>query len=135
MSCYNCSDPVFNGVYSQTYNVVATNQDGCLGTTQFTVTVIPNYDIFFPNAFTPNNDGTNDLWQIFGNIGAIKQIEVMVFDRIGEKVFESNDINFKWDGTYRGAYAQPGAYLYTAKVVWLNNYSNNTFKGSITLLR
>ncbi len=136
LSCYDCSNPLFEGVYSQPYLVVATNQDGCVGTSSFVVTVIPNYDIFIPNAFTPiNGDGVNDYWQIFGNIPAIKQVEVMVFNRIGEKVFESTDINFKWDGTYIGIAAPPGVYSYVAKFVWLNNYSDARYKGTITLLR
>ena len=136
LSCYDCSNPVFEGVYSQPYLVVATNQNGCVGTSKFVVTVIPNYDIFIPNAFTPiNGDGVNDYWQLFGNMPAIKQVEVMVFNRIGEKVFESTDINFKWDGTYIGVAAPPGVYSYVAKFVWLNNHSDARYKGTITLLR
>jgi len=134
LSCYDCPNPVFDGVYSQPYLVVATTTDGCRGTSNFTVTVIPNYDVFIPNAFTPNGDGVNDFWQIFGNMPAIKQIDVMVFNRIGEKVFQSNDINFKWDGTYQGKDAPPGVYSYVAKFVWLNNHSDNRYKGTVTLL-
>ena len=74
LSCYDCATPIFDGVYSQPYTVFATNQDGCVGTSKFVVTVIPNYDIFIPNAFTPNGDGANDVWQLFGNMQAIKQV-------------------------------------------------------------
>ncbi|HWB63113.1 MAG TPA: gliding motility-associated C-terminal domain-containing protein, partial [Chitinophagales bacterium] len=135
LSCYDCADPTFNGVYSQPYTLTVTNQDGCNGTAQFVVTVVPDYTIFLPNAFTPNGDGNNDYWQLFGKITAIKQFEVMVFDRIGEKVFDSNDVNFKWDGTYKGKPAPEGIYSYIVKIVWLNNHSDNAIKGSITLLR
>jgi len=135
LSCYDCPDPLFNGIYSQPYKVSATNQDSCFGTFSFTVTVVPDYDIFFPNAFVPGSGGVNSSWQIFGNIIAIKELEVSVFDRIGEKVFESTDINFTWDGTFKGKAAPVGNYVYQCKVVWLNNYSEKTFVGSITLLR
>jgi len=134
LSCYDCSDPVFNGVYSQPYNVLATNQDSCFGTASFTVTVVPLYNIFFPNAFTPNQGGVNAYWQVFGETNAVKEIEVSVFDRIGEKVFESNDVDFKWDGTYKGKPAPQGVYTYMARIVWLNNYTEKLFEGSITLL-
>ncbi len=135
LSCYDCATPIFDGVYSQPYTVVLTTSAGCTGVAQFVVTVIPNYDVFIPNAFTPlNGDGVNDYWQIFGNIPGIKQLEVMVFNRIGEKVFESNDINFKWDGTYKGKDAPPGVYSYVAKFVWLNNHSDARYKGTVTLL-
>ncbi len=134
LTCYDCANPLFDGVYSQPYTVIVTNQDGCIGTSHFVVTVIPNYDVFIPNAFTPNGDGVNDFWQLFGNMPAIKQVEVMVFNRIGEKVFESTDINFKWDGSYQGKDAPPGVYSYVAKFVWLNNHSDARYKGTVTLL-
>jgi hypothetical protein len=59
----------------------------------------------------------------------------MVFNRIGERVFETNDINFKWDGTYKGNPAAEGVYTYIAKFVWLNDHSDSSRKGTITLLR
>ena len=135
LSCYDCADPTFNGVYSQPYTVVITNDSGCVAQVSFDVTVIPNYDFFIPNAFTPNGDGKNDYWQIFGNTSALKQLQVMVFDRIGEKVFESNEIDFKWDGTFKGQPAPVGVYVYAFKLVWLDNRSDDTIAGSITLLR
>ncbi len=135
LDCYDCAAPVFSGNYSATYTVTLTNSLGCTGTSQVTVTVIPNYDVFVPNVFTPNGDGTNDTWGIFGNLPGIKQIEIAVFNRIGEKVYQSNDVNFQWDGTYKGAPAPPGVYVYTAKFVWLNNHSDNDYKGTITLMR
>ena len=135
LSCYDCANPVFNGVFSQPYTLVVTNDSGCVATADFTVTVIPNYDFFVPNAFTPNGDGKNDYWQLFGNTSAIKQLNVMVFDRIGEKVFESNDIDFMWDGTFMGHPAPMGVYVYAIKLVWLDNHSDDAIKGSITLLK
>ncbi len=135
LSCYDCANPSFEGVYSQVYTVVAANDSGCTGTATFTVTVIPDYGVFVPNAFTPNGDGENDFWQIFTALPSIKQIEVQVFNRIGEMVFESTDLNFKWDGTYKGKYADNGVYVYQVKIVWLNNHSDSGYKGTITLLR
>jgi gliding motility-associated-like protein len=99
------------------------------------VNVIPNYDVFIPNAFTPNGDGENDYWQIFGNLSAFKQVEIALFNRIGEKVFESKDAYFKWDGTYKGEKVPPGVYVYYAKFVWLNNHSDNKYTGSVTIIR
>ncbi len=135
LSCYDCANPIFDGIYTYTYNVVVTNAGGCTGVSNVVVKVIPSYDVFVPNAFTPNGDGVNDYWQLFGNMKSFKQIEVMVFNRIGEKVFESNDINFKWDGSYQGKFGQPGVYTYVAKFVWLNNHSDANYKGTVTLLR
>ena len=135
LSCYDCPNPVFNGVYSQTYQVTVSNQDSCTAAAQFTVTVVPNYNIYIPNAFSPVGNGANDFWQLFGDLASVKQAYVMVFNRIGEKVFESDDVNFKWDGTYKGQPAPEGVYVYSIKFVWLDNHSDDTRKGSITLLR
>ena len=90
-----------------------------------------------PNAFSPNGDGKNDTWQIYGETATMKQLQVWVFDRIGEKVFESEDINFMWDGTFKGKPAPIGVYTYEMKIVWNDNTanSNSVYKGSITLLK
>ena len=135
LSCYDCAAPVFSGNYSQIYTVVMSTDSGCMGTSTVNVTVVPKYDVFIPNVFTPNGDGVNDEWQIFGNMTGIKQLNVAVFNRWGEKVFESNDINFGWNGTYQGEFAPPAVYTYTAKFIWLNNHADNNYKGTITLIR
>lgn len=135
LSCYDCPNPVFNGVYSQPYTVVVTNDDECVGTSQFAVTVIPNYDVFIPNAFTPNGDGENDYWQMFGNMNGIKQFQITLFNRIGEKVYDSNDINFRWDGSFRSIKVPAGVYVYHARFVWLNNHSDSGYTGTLTVIR
>ncbi|MBL7777169.1 MAG: gliding motility-associated C-terminal domain-containing protein [Chitinophagales bacterium] len=135
LSCYDCASPVFSSNYSTVYTVTITNSNGCSNSAQITAVVVPNYTVFIPNSFTPNADGANDVWQIFGNIPGLKQMNVMVFNRIGEKVFESNDINFGWDGNYKGAPSPNGVYTYVASFVWLNNHSDSNYKGSVTLIR
>jgi gliding motility-associated-like protein len=138
LSCTACPDPVVAINSTMQYNIaVSVNINGntCGADKNVTVTVIPDYDLFIPNAFTPNGDGLNDFFQIFGNLQGIKYIDVQVYDRIGEKVFESNNINFKWDGTFLGKPVQPSVLTYTMQVVFVDNHSDKIFKGSITLLR
>lgn len=138
LSCYDCAEPVFDGVYSQTYTAIATNDSGCVGTAKVAVKVIPVYDVFFPNAFSPNGDGANDVWQIFGNTKAIKQLDVKVFNRWGELVFESNDVNFKWDPVqfpFKGKPLDVGVYAYEAKLVWMDNHSDSHYIGSLTVVK
>ena len=135
LSCYDCPDPVFNGVFSQPYNVVATNQNGCSGSFPFTVTVVPEYNIFFPNAFLPEGSGANRVWQVFGKTNAVLEFHVSVFDRFGEKVFESNSVDYQWDGSFKGKPAPLGVYTYMARIVWLNDYTEKLFEGTVTLLR
>lgn len=138
LSCYTCANPIADTYSSLLYTVQATvniSGNNCSAQIQIPVTVIPNYDIFIPNVFTPNADGNNDLFRIFGNIPALKFLDVQIFNRIGEKVFESNDLNFSWDGTYKGQTLPPGVFVYTMKAVFVDNHTEKIFKGSITLLK
>lgn len=134
LSCYDCASPTFSGNNSVIYTVTMSNANGCTGVSTVHVNVVPNYTVFIPNAFTPNGDGVNDFWQLFGNMKGIKQLEVKVFNRWGEKVFESTDVNFAWDGSFKGTVV-PAVYSYVAKFVWLDNHSDNNYKGTITVLK
>jgi len=138
LSCTDCPNPVVDINNTAQYNVVVTaniNGNNCPADTGITVTVIPDYDVFIPNAFTPNNDGKNDFFQIFGNLPAVRFIHINVFDRIGELVFESNDIYFKWDGTYKGSLLPPSVLVYSMQVVFDDGHAEKLFKGTVTLLR
>jgi gliding motility-associated-like protein len=138
LSCNDCNNPTTTLYNSLTYQLtvsVAINGTNCYAYTEVPVTVIKNYDLFIPNVFTPNGDGANDLFRLFGNLPALKFVEMQIFNRTGEKVFESNDINFSWDGTYKGKALEPQVLVYTLYAVFLDNHSEELFKGSITILR
>ncbi|HLP21873.1 MAG TPA: gliding motility-associated C-terminal domain-containing protein, partial [Chitinophagales bacterium] len=138
LSCYTCPNPVVSTYNNLTYNVeVTATIDGneCVAETKVPVTVIPKYDLFIPNTFTPNGDGNNDLFQIFGNLPALKFLRIEIFNRIGEKVFESNDLAFAWDGSYKGKMLEPGVFVYTMRAVFVDNHTEKIYKGSLTLLK
>ncbi|MBL0308686.1 MAG: PKD domain-containing protein [Bacteroidetes bacterium] len=120
------------GVY--TIVLVAANQYGCDDT--FTrinyITIYQNARVFVPNVFSPNGDGANDLFLVYA-LGT-RYAEVSVFDRVGEKVYESNDVNEGWDGTYKGKPAPLGVYAYSVKVVFDDN-TTRYLKGSVTLIK
>ncbi len=138
LSCDNCANPEVAINNSMEYHLLVTvdiNGNDCFAEMDVPVTVIPNYDIFIPNVFTPDGSGYNDYFEIYGNKQAIKLVEVSIFNRIGEKVFESNDINFKWDGTYKGKKLTPDVFVYNMHIVFVDNHAEKLFKGSLTLLR
>lgn len=138
LSCVECPNPEVALNRSLVYTIEATvniNGTDCYGHARLPVTVVPHYDIFIPNVFTPNGDGNNDLFRIFGNLPALKFVEVQIYDRIGEKVFEANDINFAWDGTYRGKPLAPQVFVYTIFAVFVDNHAEKVYKGSLTLLK
>ena len=135
LSCDDCPNPVFNNVYSATYYITGTSSNGCKTSYEISVTVIPDYNLFIPNAFTPNGDGKNDVWQMFGELHNVKQFAVKVFNRWGELVYEGQDVTKGWDGTYKGGASPEGVYVYEISLVWLDNRGDDHYQGSITLLR
>ncbi len=135
LSCSDCDVPEFIGSQSGSYTVTVINEQGCTGQHTVQVEVIDGPGIFVPNAFSPNSDGVNDTWEIFGNLAGIEQIQVLVFNRWGEKIFSSNSPNFAWDGTYHGKILLPDVFVYHIRIDWLANRPVSNLKGSVTLMK
>jgi len=89
-------------------------------------------DIFVPSAFTPNQDLTNDILFVRGD--NLESIEFQLFNRWGEKVFETNDKDRGWDGTYQGKEVDPGVFVYHLKAICFDG-QEFIKKGNITLIR
>lgn len=138
LACTDCSQNTISTYNNITYTITATTSpygSPCVATVRLPVTVVPNYQLYVPNAFSPNGDFANDYFEIFGNKAGIKFLEFRVFNRWGEKVYETNDTNFKWDGKFKGVPLNQGTYVYTMTVVFLDNHEETKYKGSITILR
>lgn len=135
LSCSDCVAPTASPIQTIYYGVSVTTDSGCIASDTVHIEVIPIYDIFIPNVFTPNGDGINDFFEVFGNKIAWKQFEVQVFDRIGELVYQSNDMNFQFDGMYKGKYIQPSVLVYQIHVTYIDNHTDKLYKGSVTLVR
>ena len=86
-----------------------------------------------PTAFSPNGDGGNDIFRIL-TIGEVENARLTIFNRWGEKVFESNDIKNGWDGTYKGVLQDIGVYAYYAEIYFQGN-TIETLSGNVTLVR
>jgi len=89
-------------------------------------------NIFIPDAFSPNNDGQNDI--LYVRSECIKTIVFEIFDRWGNKVFETNSESIGWDGTYRGKPMNTGTYVYYLNATLFNG-STVEKKGNVTLVR
>jgi gliding motility-associated-like protein len=104
--------------------------NGCL--TKDSIFVSTNCDIFIPTAFSPNNDGFNDLFNMMNK--SIKTYSLKIFNRWGELVFETNDLTNSWNGTYKGEPCQVDNYTYIASGIRSNN-EPFYLKGTLALLR
>jgi gliding motility-associated-like protein len=97
---------------SHTYTVTGYNTHGCRDTTHTTLTVEGEPSITIPNAFTPNGDGNNDLFEI--KLPEDYELRSLrIYDRWGNRVFHSQ--GQPWDGTINGEPAQVGAYVYVVR--------------------
>ncbi|MFN8286245.1 MAG: PKD domain-containing protein [Chitinophagales bacterium] len=132
LSCTNCTGPEAQPYQTTTYTVELTDSLGCKAVQQFTITVDEAVPVFIPNAFTPNGDGVNDSWTVFTT--AVKQFKLAIFNRWGEKVFETENSGQGWDGTFKGKPADNGIYVYQGSIVLLNN-ETRPVKGTLTLFR
>jgi gliding motility-associated-like protein len=89
-------------------------------------------DIFIPNAFSPNGDSNNDLQCVLGN--CIESMSFVIYNRWGEKIFESSSKNDCWDGTYKDKPCNNGVYVYRFEATLKNN-DFITKQGNINLIR
>jgi len=135
LSCVDCPNPVVSPYAPGDYMLVVSTQNGpatCYDTAYLSVFIEPHRHAFFPNAFSPNGDGNNDLFEIYGE--DIKEISLKIFNRWGEKVFETSNSLSGWDGTYKGVPQNIGVYTYEAVVTFLDN-SRQIKNGTVTLLK
>jgi gliding motility-associated-like protein len=132
LTCSKCPSPKAVPRDSTTFTVVYTDQAGCEATDFINITVLNDQSLYIPNAFSPNGDGKNDELKIYARF--VKEFNWSVFNRWGEKVFETNDINFGWDGRYKGVLQPPSVYVYYLTVTYLNNKTVHN-QGSVTLIR
>ncbi len=130
------SNPLATPPETTDYTLIITNSDGCTNSIILRVVVeelscIEPF-IFLPNAFTPNNDGENDVLRLMGNI--IDEMYLTIYNRWGQKVFETNDQNIGWDGSFKGEALPPDVYGYYLQVKCLNGEPFFK-KGNIALLK
>lgn len=130
-------NPIASPSVTTTYQVFVTDANGCVIVTPLTIYVkkLPlcgEPDIFVPNAFSPNGDNVNDKLFVRGN--RIQELYFAVFDRWGEKVFETTAQSIGWDGTFKGENAGPAVFDYYLKVKCIGG--NEFFKkGNVTIIR
>lgn len=128
----NSTAPTYRVTATGTYSVTVTDSSGCIGFSSVNITVDCS-DIYFPSAFTPNNDRWNNDFGPLGNLAGLRNYHLSVYGRWGELVFSSADPYKKWDGSYKTASPD------TQSVVWICTYTLNNLtvnrKGTVLIIR
>ncbi len=113
-------------------HLVAYDKKGCIDSITKPITIEEEYYVYVPNTFTPDGGRLNENFKA-STIG-IKDLEIIICNRWGEVVFQSNDQYFRWDGTYNGVPAQDGIYAYKIMCV-TNSKSTLNFVGHVGIIR
>lgn len=138
LNCSDCVDPTVLTYEHYTEYVATVSYEGgdgelCTAISNSVIIVENNLELFIPNAFTPGSfDDMNNVFEVFGE--GIEYVTMQVYNRWGEKIFESSNQRVAWDGTFKGEMQSPGVYSFYVKVEYLDGKIIDR-KGSITLIR
>ncbi len=125
--------PVFRGSTEQLYTIQMTEANGCITVDTQQVKLVKNVEIWVPNAFTPNGDGTNDLLRPL--LRGIKSVNYFrIYNRWGELIFEMRSDRPGWDGTYKGLPQPAQAVVWTIEALGADNVLYRS-KGTSILIR
>ncbi|MBR9859656.1 T9SS type B sorting domain-containing protein [bacterium] len=115
------------------YSVTVTNSDNCSSSDNFEVLPDCISHVHIPTAFSPNFDNINDVYK--PTLINYQDYTIRIYNRWGELVFESNDVDRGWDGTYQGVDAPQGVYLYYISFTTTEEMLKRSYKGVLHLLR
>ncbi|MGQ0829262.1 MAG: gliding motility-associated C-terminal domain-containing protein [Bacteroidota bacterium] len=132
LNCGTCKSPKASPLSTTDYCLTVQDTNGCTASDCITVVVDRECEIFIPNAFSPDNSGENDLECVYGK--CIETMEFSIYDRWGEKVFETFDPANCWDGTYNGKPMNTGVFAYYFNGM-LTTGEQIIKKGNISLIR
>ncbi|MBK8563951.1 MAG: choice-of-anchor L domain-containing protein [Saprospiraceae bacterium] len=140
LSCADCLNPMALPLQTISFTVTVIDKSGCEDTAPITILVKKSNDVYVPNAFSPNDDGINDKFTVFSNLDLpVKVKTFMVFSRWGESVYEAfdfmaNDLNYGWDGYFKGEAMDPAVFVWYAEVEFIDG-SSQLLKGGVTLVK
>ena len=139
LSCTNCLTPVAKPLETTTYLLTAFNESGCKIRENVVVAIEKKRPVFFPTAFSPNNDGDNDFYRFYGGKSVRHIHKFQIYDRWGELMFaadnwDPNEHQYSWDGFFRGGEMPVGAYVYFAEIEFIDGWKE-FYEGSFSLIR
>ena len=139
LSCTDCADPKASPIETTVYTLIVTNETGCTQQSEIAVQVTPNRDVYIPNVFSPNADGVNDYFMVFGgnNIDKINKMEVV--DRWRNIVYQGTDLPVNnesegWNGMARGKLAATGVYMYVVEIQFLDG-EKEVIHGDLSIVK
>ena len=139
LDCSNCRAPEITAIESTLYTIVGMDILGCYDTAYFNLEVLDQSSVYIPNAFSPNNDGINDVLMVYAANDVASILSFRIFDRWGELVHErynflANSTSDGWDGRFNQKKLPPGVYVFVAEIHRINA-KIEIVKGEVSLIR
>lgn len=141
VDCVECLTTVASPVVPTEFVITATNEFGCTFSDVVFVEIDANFEeqVYSPNAITPNGDGINDYFKLFGSLAVASIDELSVFNRWGDLVYNETDLPIEddfeigWDGTFNGTALNPDVFVWVADVRFIDQ-TVMVFKGTVNLI-
>lgn len=136
--CDGCLDPEIIPPGATTYTLTVTDENGCTGSDDVFLDVNIVRPVYPPNVFSPDGNGTNDFFNLFGGPAVQSVLSLKIYDRWGNLVYDGmpvvNDINDGWDGMFQGRPVENGVYVWVANVQFVDNFVQ-AVSGDLTVLK
>jgi gliding motility-associated-like protein len=131
LSCNSCPNPIASPLKTTSYCVQVSDINGCEAKDCITIEV--ESAVYVPNAFTPNEDGLNDIFKPI--IENVHDYELLIFDRWGEQLFKTSNTEEGWDGSYRQKACKSDVYVY--KIMYTDDFKKKSYEqfGKVTLVK
>jgi gliding motility-associated-like protein len=142
-SCKNICALLVKPTEDATYILTVMDTIGCVGADTINIIIDKNRNVYLPNIFSPNVDGTNDFMEVFASTESVEAINFFrIYDRWGNMVFESPSfkpvdskvVGNRWNGFYKDIKANEGVYVYVCEVKFVDGVVLR-FRGDVTLVR
>lgn len=137
LSCSDCPEPLATPAETTTYTLTVEAPGGCTATDSLTVAVLKVRNVYIPNVFSPNDDGINDFFSVYGGV-EVSEVKLEIYSRWGELVFRSigaaNDDTGGWDGRFKGDVVSPGVFVWRAEVLFFDGVRLD-YSGNVTVVR
>ena len=137
--CLDCPEQWVAPELTSTYAVEVVDSNGCKAIDYITIQVQKERAIFIPTAFSPNGDGNNDVFMIFGGADVKEIRSFQIFDRwgnlvFGREAFQANDPSYGWDGNFQGTPMNAAVFVFYAEVEFVDG-KIEFIKGDVSLMR
>ncbi|MCC6726766.1 MAG: gliding motility-associated C-terminal domain-containing protein, partial [Saprospiraceae bacterium] len=139
LNCDDCPSPTAFPMTTTRYHLFAKTENGCEAEDDVLLIVRKEDDVYVPNAFSPNGDGTNDFFTVYPGRSVLIINRLQVFDRWGEEVFSIYDAPpnhpaTRWFGNFRGMACQTGVYVWLLEVAYIDGRVG-LLKGDLVLMK